>query len=182
MCFSIRVCPTNCRLWFLISWVIFEKKKKNWNHLASLCHCLSIVLRDSHNLHFKNKHTYFWKWCEKLENCLNISLPYNLFDTELKTACDGSRWLTFLLFCSIMYFFYILMLFYFVWQTDDKGVFSTTLSEEYSLMARTFNLTEEQVWNLTFQSIDYIFGGENLKDDLKELWRTEKEKIISSLH
>lgn len=66
--------------------------------------------------------------------------------------------------------------------TDDKGVFSTTLSEEYSLMARTFNLTEEQVWNLTFQSIDYIFGGENLKDDLKELWRTEKEKIISSLH
>lgn len=81
-----------------------------------------------------------------------------------------------------MYFFYILMLFYFVWQTDDKGVFSTTLSEEYSLMARTFNLTEEQVWNLTFQSIDYIFGGENLKDDLKELWRTEREKIISSLH
>ena len=74
------------------------------------------------------------------------------------------------------------MLFYFVWQTDDKGVFSTTLSEEYSLMARTFNLTEEQVWNLTFQSIDYIFGGENLKDDLKELWKTEKENIISSLH
>lgn len=60
-------------------------------------------------------------------------------------------------------------------------MFSTTLSEEYSLMARTFNLTEEQVWNLTFQSIDYIFGGENLKDDLKELWKTEKEKIISSL-
>ena len=61
-------------------------------------------------------------------------------------------------------------------------MFSTTLSEEYSLMARTFNLTEEQVWNLTFQSIDYIFGGENLKDDLKEFWETEKEKIISSLH
>lgn len=61
-------------------------------------------------------------------------------------------------------------------------MFSTTLSEEYSLMARTFNLTEEQVWNLTFQSIDYIFGGENLKDGLKELWKTEKEKIISSLH
>lgn len=61
-------------------------------------------------------------------------------------------------------------------------MFSTTLSEEYSLMARTFNLTEEQVWNLTFQSIDYIFGGENLKDDLKEFWKTEKEKIISSLH
>ena len=49
-------------------------------------------------------------------------------------------------------------------------------------MARTFNLTEEQVWNLTFKSIDYIFGGENLKDDLKELWKTEKEKIIFSLH
>ena len=181
MCFSIRVCPTNCRPGFLISWVIFEKKKKLESFGITLSLSLNHIARQSQPS-FQNKHTYFWKWCEKLENCLNISLPYNLFDTELKTACDGSRWLSFLLFCSIMYFFYILMLFYFVWQTDDKGVFSTTLSEEYSLMARTFNLTEEQVWNLTFQSIDYIFGGENLKDDLKELWKTEKEKIISSLH
>ena len=64
-------------------------------------------------------------------------------------------------------------------QTDDKGVFSTTLSEEYSIMARTFNLTEEQVWNLSFSGIDHIFEGEAVKNDLKELWKTEKEKLMS---
>ena len=73
-------------------------------------------------------------------------------------------------------------MFVFILQTDDKGVFSTTLSEEYSMMARTFNLTEEQVWNLTFRSIDYIFEGEILKSDLKQLWKTEKEKIMSVVH
>lgn len=63
-------------------------------------------------------------------------------------------------------------------QTDDKGVFSTTLSEEYSVMARTFNLTEEQVWNLSYMSIDHIFEGEALKNDLKELWKKEKGKVL----
>ena len=64
-------------------------------------------------------------------------------------------------------------------QTDDKGVFSTTLSEEYSVMARTFDLTEEQVWNLTFNSIDHIFEEESFKNGLREIWKAEKEKIMS---
>lgn len=68
----------------------------------------------------------------------------------------------------------------FLQQTDDKGVFSTTLSEEYSVMARTFNLTQEQVWNLTFTSIDHIFEEEALKNDLKQLWKTEKVKVNMS--
>jgi len=63
--------------------------------------------------------------------------------------------------------------------TDDKGVFSTTLSEEYSVMARTFDLTEEQVWNLTFNSIDHIFEEESFKNGLREIWKAEKEKIMS---
>jgi len=67
----------------------------------------------------------------------------------------------------------------FFWQTDDKGVFSTTLSEEYSVMARTFDLTEEQVWNLTFNSIDHIFEEESFKNGLREIWKAEKEKIMS---
>lgn len=67
----------------------------------------------------------------------------------------------------------------FFWQTDDKGVFSTTLSEEYSVMATTFDLTEEQVWNLTFNSIDHIFEEESFKNGLREIWKAEKEKIMS---
>ena len=49
-------------------------------------------------------------------------------------------------------------------------------------MARTFNLTEEQVWNLAFRSIDHIFEGEALKNNLRELWKTEKEKLMSAVN
>lgn len=62
--------------------------------------------------------------------------------------------------------------------TDDKGVFSTTLSEEYYLMARTFNLTKEQVWNLTYRSIDYIFEGDMVKNALKQIWKEEETNIM----
>ena len=54
-------------------------------------------------------------------------------------------------------------------------MFSTTLSEEYSIMARTFDLTEEQVWNLTYSSIDHIFEGDSVKNGLKEMWNADKE-------
>ena len=43
-------------------------------------------------------------------------------------------------------------------------------------MATTFNLTEEQVWNLTVSSIDHIFEEEPVKNTLKEIWKAEKEK------
>lgn len=46
-------------------------------------------------------------------------------------------------------------------------------------MARTFDLTEEQVWNLTFSSIDYIFEEESFKNGLREIWIAEKQKIMS---
>lgn len=64
-------------------------------------------------------------------------------------------------------------------QTDDKGVFSTTLSEEYSLVAETFNLTHQQVWNLTYSSINYIFAEESVKNALKEIWREEGEHLMN---
>ena len=64
-------------------------------------------------------------------------------------------------------------------QTDDKGVFSITLSEEYSIMAKTFNLKEEEVWDLTLNSIDYIFENDSVKNALKETWKAEKQKIMS---
>ncbi|KAK2553211.1 Adenosine deaminase-like protein [Acropora cervicornis] len=63
--------------------------------------------------------------------------------------------------------------------TDDKGVFSTTLSEEYSLVAETFNLTHQQVWNLTYSSINYIFAEESVKNALKEIWREEGKNLMN---
>ena len=63
-------------------------------------------------------------------------------------------------------------------QTDDKGVFATSLSEEYHLVATTFGLTKEQLWELSYKSIDYIASGESVKDCLRALWNKEKKKMF----
>lgn len=62
--------------------------------------------------------------------------------------------------------------------TDDKGVFSTSLSEEYSIAADTFNLSRRQLWDLSYNSIDHIFADETVKEKLREKWRSLKETIL----
>lgn len=37
-------------------------------------------------------------------------------------------------------------------------VFLHTLSQEYQLAAETFHLTQFQVWDLSYESINYIFA------------------------
>ncbi|XP_009319875.1 PREDICTED: adenosine deaminase-like protein [Pygoscelis adeliae] len=54
--------------------------------------------------------------------------------------------------------------------TDDKGVFATDLSQEYELVAKTFNLTRSQMWDLSYESINYIFASSVLKSKLREQW------------
>nr|XP_025969231.1 adenosine deaminase-like protein isoform X2 [Dromaius novaehollandiae] len=54
--------------------------------------------------------------------------------------------------------------------TDDKGVFATDLSQEYELVAKTFNLTRSQMWDLSYESINYIFASSMVKSKLKEQW------------
>ena len=56
------------------------------------------------------------------------------------------------------------------WQTDDKGVFATCLSQEYQLVAETFHLTQSQVWDLSYESISYIFASDSTKADLRKKW------------
>ncbi len=55
-------------------------------------------------------------------------------------------------------------------QTDDKGVFSTSLSEEYALAAQSFNLSQKELWNMSFQAIDHVFEEEVTKEELRKLW------------
>ena len=62
-------------------------------------------------------------------------------------------------------------------QTDDKGVFMSDLSEEYLLAATTFDLSLEEVWDLSEKAIDYIFGGEEVKALLKRIWKDWKVKL-----
>uniref|UniRef100_A0A8C3XP49 Adenosine deaminase like n=1 Tax=Chelydra serpentina TaxID=8475 RepID=A0A8C3XP49_CHESE len=62
--------------------------------------------------------------------------------------------------------------------TDDKGVFATDLSQEYQLVAKTFNLTPSQIWDLSYESINYIFASDSVKLKLKEQWHKLKPSLL----
>ncbi|KAL3867509.1 hypothetical protein ACJMK2_044708 [Sinanodonta woodiana] len=64
--------------------------------------------------------------------------------------------------------------------TDDKGVFSTSLSEEYCLVAETFGLTRNDIWTLSYNSIDLIFAEEAVKQDLRSKWNSVKSYELNS--
>lgn len=70
-------------------------------------------------------------------------------------------------------------LFLFALQTDDKGVFATYLSQEYQLAAETFNLTPFQVWDLSYESINYIFACDNTRSELRKRWTHLKQKVLN---
>ncbi|NP_001277741.1 adenosine deaminase-like protein isoform c [Mus musculus] len=63
--------------------------------------------------------------------------------------------------------------------TDDKGVFATYLSQEYQLAAETFNLTPFQVWDLSYESINYIFACDNTRSELRKRWTHLKQKVLN---
>ncbi|XP_071351862.1 N6-Methyl-AMP deaminase [Trachinotus anak] len=62
--------------------------------------------------------------------------------------------------------------------TDDKGVFSTALSQEYQLAASTFGLSREAVWKLSQQAIDCIFAPETVKQQLKQKWTDLQPQVF----
>lgn len=64
--------------------------------------------------------------------------------------------------------------------TDDKGVFNTSLSEEYAIAARTFGLGRTEVWQLSLASIDAIFADDSVKQMLRDTW--EKLKPTLDIH
>lgn len=73
--------------------------------------------------------------------------------------------------CSLNFFFFFL-------QTDDKGVFATHLSQEYQLAAETFNLTQTQVWDLSYESINYIFASDSTRSELRRKWNHLKPRVL----
>ncbi|XP_049929137.1 adenosine deaminase-like protein isoform X1 [Epinephelus moara] len=62
--------------------------------------------------------------------------------------------------------------------TDDKGVFSTDLSQEYQLAASTFGLSHEAVWKLSQQAIDCIFAPDTVKQQLKQKWTDVQPQVF----
>ncbi|MBN3312352.1 ADAL protein, partial [Atractosteus spatula] len=61
---------------------------------------------------------------------------------------------------------------------DDKGVFSTDLSQEYQLAASTFGLSQEAVWTLSEQAVGCIFAPESVKQELKQKWADLRPCIL----
>jgi len=68
----------------------------------------------------------------------------------------------------------------FVIQTDDKGIFATSLSREYAVAAETFNLTRENLWDLSHDSINYIFADDAVKNQLWTAWNHAKSDCFKS--
>ena len=66
----------------------------------------------------------------------------------------------------------------FLLQTDDKGVFSSDLSQEYAIAAKSFTMNKLDLWELSFDSINYIFEDNNVKELLRDRWRKWKDQNI----
>ena len=54
--------------------------------------------------------------------------------------------------------------------TDDKGIFSTKLSEEYEIAGQTFSLCQRDIWHLASSAVDYIFETDSMKQVLRKLY------------
>ncbi|XP_070541995.1 N6-Methyl-AMP deaminase-like isoform X2 [Ptychodera flava] len=61
--------------------------------------------------------------------------------------------------------------------TDDKGVFLTSLSKEYLIAADAFQLNREELWKLSYQSINFIFEDDNTKEKLREVWHQHRQAL-----
>ncbi|XP_071447267.1 N6-Methyl-AMP deaminase [Hetaerina americana] len=64
--------------------------------------------------------------------------------------------------------------------TDDKGVFSTSLSDEYCIAAKTFELDNDQLWQLSYDSINYAFASEYEKEKLQKILKDWKQNITGN--
>ncbi|XP_024987880.1 adenosine deaminase-like protein [Cynara cardunculus var. scolymus] len=56
--------------------------------------------------------------------------------------------------------------------TDDSGVFSTNLSNEYALAANTFGLGKAELFELAKRAVNFIYAGNRVKMELIEVFES----------
>lgn len=61
-------------------------------------------------------------------------------------------------------------------QTDDKGIFDTTLSREYLIAHSYYKLSKLELWKLSRNAIDYSFATHEEKIELREKLDQWKER------
>ncbi|CAA7392157.1 unnamed protein product [Spirodela intermedia] len=59
--------------------------------------------------------------------------------------------------------------------TDDPGLFSTSVSNEYYLAASTFELSKSEMHHLAFIAVDSIFADDGVKHLLEEIFESYEE-------
>ncbi|XP_062517433.1 adenosine deaminase-like protein [Corticium candelabrum] len=62
--------------------------------------------------------------------------------------------------------------------TDDKGVFSTSLSEEYCVAHSKLNMSQVELWKLSLSTVDYTFVTDDLKRQLRHKWQDCKQNYF----
>ncbi|RWR93410.1 adenosine deaminase-like protein isoform X1 [Cinnamomum micranthum f. kanehirae] len=62
--------------------------------------------------------------------------------------------------------------------TDDSGVFSTSLTQEYALASSTFGLGKAEMFHLAQSAIDFIFAEDCVKTTLKERFDSASRKFM----
>lgn len=54
--------------------------------------------------------------------------------------------------------------------TDDTGVFSTSLSNEYRIAASTFGLGKKEMFELSKNSVEFVFADNGVKEELRNIF------------
>nr|XP_043625097.1 N6-mAMP deaminase isoform X2 [Erigeron canadensis] len=61
--------------------------------------------------------------------------------------------------------------------TDDSGVFSTNLSNEYALASSTFGLGKAEMFQLARKAVDYIYAGNAVQKELIKVFESAAETL-----
>ncbi|XP_066400530.1 N6-mAMP deaminase-like [Miscanthus floridulus] len=62
--------------------------------------------------------------------------------------------------------------------TDDSGLFSTSLSNEYYLVATTFGLSKSELFQLAQDAAQFVFADDVVKKSLKEVFKHAEKGLL----
>ncbi|TVT98020.1 hypothetical protein EJB05_56737 [Eragrostis curvula] len=62
--------------------------------------------------------------------------------------------------------------------TDDSGLFSTSLSNEYYLVAATFGLSKSELFQLAQDAVQFVFADGEVKKSLRRIFKVAEKRLM----
>ncbi|KAK3127932.1 hypothetical protein QOZ80_7AG0580330 [Eleusine coracana subsp. coracana] len=62
--------------------------------------------------------------------------------------------------------------------TDDSGLFSTSLSNEYYLVAATFGLSKSELFQLAQDAVHFVFADDDVKSSLRRMLKIAEKRLM----